>query len=290
MINYHMPLYRPPSEARSLIIQATLGCSYNQCTFCSMYKTKTFQARDLKDIRSDLLSAKNSYRPVTRIFLADGDALALSTDRLFKILDLIREIFPNIERVSAYATGRNILGKTEAELRSLREKGLSMLYIGLESGDEAVLESINKGETAETIIASSKKVMDAGIVLSMTVISGLGGRKHKASHAVNTAKALSRIKPDYIGFLALMIEPDTILYEQYQKGEFIPLSPAEIVQEMIVFLNNIDSEASVFRCNHASNYFNLSGVLNRDITPMLHELEEVKSDMSMLKDEKYRLL
>ncbi len=290
MINYHMPLYRPPSEARSLIIQVTLGCSYNKCTFCSMYKSKDFVQRSIEDIRSDLLSARRAYSTVKRIFLADGDALALSFESLAKILDLIKEIFPEIERVSAYARGRNILDKSQSDLRHLRDKGLKMVYMGLESGDDNVLKSINKGESSHTIIESAKKLMDAGILLSMTAISGLGGKKYKDSHALNTARAFSLIKPDYIGFLALMLEPDTLLFDQYKKGDFVPLEPSEIIDEMFVFLENIDSEGTIFRCNHASNYFSLSGSLNKDIGPMLAELTAAKADLSSLKDESYRLL
>lgn len=290
MLNYDMPLYRPPSEARSLIVQVTLGCSYNECTFCSMYKSKQFQVRPLDQIKKDFIHARQMYPYVRRIFLADGDALVLSTEKLVEILDFINDLFPEVERISAYATAKNILGKSIEDLEILKNKKMTMLYMGLESGDEDVLAMIHKGETAEDIISSTKKVMDAGIELSMTVISGLGGVKYKDAHSINTAKALSRIKPDYIGFLALMIEPGTPLYEQHKRGEFVSLSAMDIVDEMIVFLNHIDSEGSVFRCNHASNYFSLSGTLNRDIPLMLAELKEVQSDIDQLKDERFRRL
>lgn len=290
MLNYHMPLYRPPSEARSLIIQVTLGCSYNACTFCSMYKSKQFQARSLEDIQADLLEARQLYPHVRRIFLADGDALVLSTEKLVAILDSINNLFPEVERISAYATARNILGKEVAELEMLKSKKLTMVYMGLESGDEDVLKKINKGETAADIIASAQKVMAAGLVLSMTVISGLGGVHYKEAHAIHTAQALSQIKPHYIGFLALMIEPGTPLYEEHKKGDFTPLSPLDIVDEMMVFLKHIDSEGSIFRCNHASNYFSLAGVLNQDIPLMLSELEEVRTDIHQLKQEQFRRL
>ena len=290
MLNYHMPLYRPPSEARSLIVQVTLGCSYNACTFCSMYKSKQFQARSFEDIKKDFITARQMYPHVKRIFLADGDALVLSTEKLVAILDFVLELFPEVERISAYATAKNIMHKDISELTLLKSKRLTMIYMGLESGDENVLQMIHKGETAADIINSAQKVMAAGITLSMTVISGLGGTKYKESHAIHTAEALSRIKPHYIGFLALMIEPGTLLYEQYKEGAFTPLSPLDIEEEMILFLNHINSEESVFRCNHASNYFSLSGTLNRDIPMMLAELDEVRDDISQLKPETFRRL
>lgn len=289
-MNYDLPLYRPPSEARSLIVQVTLGCSYNQCTFCSMYQSKTFSARDFEDIQKDLLDARRMYPHIRRIFLADGDAMVLSMARLVQILDFINDVFPEVERISAYATAKNIYGKSIQDLELLRSKKLSMLYMGLESGNDEVLRMINKGESAGDIVQAAQKVMASGIVLSMTVISGLGGKKHKDSHALDTAKALSEIKPHYIGFLALMLEPGTLLHDQCQSGIFEPLEPFEIIDEMIVFLNHIHAEGSVFRCNHASNYFSLSGTLNQDIPLMLQELEDVQNDLRLLKDERFRLL
>ncbi len=290
MIHYDMPLYRPPSEARSLIIQVTLGCSHNKCTFCSMYRSKRFSIRAFSDIQRDLMIARRSYPFVRRIFLADGDALILSTERLTKILTEIGRLFPECERIGIYGTSKSVHKKSPEELQKLHSLGLSIVYMGLESGDDAILKNINKGECAEEIVLAGQKLMASGIRLSVTVISGLGGTARKEAHAVNTAKALSEMKPDYIGFLALMLEPNTELYADYQNGSFVPLSGADIVDEMILFLNTVDSEATVFRCNHASNYFSLAGTLNEDIPSMLAELEEVKRDFALLKDERYRRL
>lgn len=290
MIHYDMPLYRPPSEARSLIIQATLGCSHNKCTFCSMYKSKQFKARPFEEIQRDLKFARQSYPVVKRIFLADGDALILGMDRLVPILEEIRNLFPECERVGIYGTSRSIRNKTREDLEKLHQLGIKIVYMGLESGDDEILRFIEKGESAEEIVLAGQKLMQTGIRLSVTVISGLGGSERKELHALETAKALSKMKPDYIGFLALMLEEGTPLYDLYQKGKFIPLSPEEIVDEMIIFLSTIDSQGSVFRCNHASNYFVLSGTLNEDIPAMLAELDEVKQDISLLKDERFRRL
>lgn len=290
MIQYDMPLYRPPSEARSLIIQATLGCSHNKCNFCSMYQSKKFRPRSFDDIQQDLLTARKQYISVKRIFLADGDALILSMDRLVPILESIRQLFPECERVGIYGTSRSIHNKSEQDLQRLYDLGLKIVYMGLESGDDEILSMINKGESSEDIVNAGKKLMASGIQLSVTVISGLGGATRKEVHAIQTARALSRMKPHYIGFLALMIEPGTALHRWYQEGTFVPLTASEIVDEMIIFLNTIDSEGSIFRCNHASNYFVLSGTLNRDIESMLNELDEVKEDLSLLKDEHFRRL
>ncbi len=290
MIIYDMPLYRPPSEARSLIIQVTLGCSHNKCTFCSMYKTKQFKVRPFEEIYEELVYARNRYSFVRRIFLADGDALVISMDRLVQVLDAIKTLFPECERVGIYATSKSIRDKSDEDLKKLYEMGLKIVYMGLESGDDVVLKKIRKGESSDDIVHAGKKLMQSGIELSVTVISGLGGVGRKEHHSIETAKALSKMKPNYIGFLALMIERETELFEEYSRGEFTPLSAEEIVDEMILFLNNIDSEGSVFRCNHASNYFVLSGTLNKDVPSMLSELAEVKADLSLLKDEHYRRL
>ncbi len=290
MNHYDMPLFRPPSEARSLIIQATLGCSHNKCTFCSMYRTKKFTARPLEEIQRDLQSGREMYRFVRRIFLADGDALILSMDRLVPILEEIRRLFPECERVAIYATSKSIHGKSDDDLKKLYDLGLKIVYMGLESGDDEVLTAIQKGESASDIVDAGKKLMNSGIELSVTVISGLGGKERKNEHAIETAKALSQMKPNYIGFLALMIERGTPLYDDYAAGKFVPLTAEEIVEEMILFLKNIDSEGSVFRCNHASNYFVLSGTLNADVPQMLAELVEVQEDLTLLRDERFRRL
>lgn len=290
MIQYDMPLFRPPSEARSLIIQATLGCSHNKCTFCSMYRSKIFRPRSFEEIRHDLMIGRKSYPSVRRIFLADGDALILGMDRLVPILEEIRRLFPECERIGIYATSKSIRNKTDEDLRRLYDLGLKIVYMGLESGDDEVLLAIRKGERAEDIVNAGQKLMASGIELSVTVISGLGGKKWKEQHAVETARALSRMKPDFVGFLALMIERGTPLYDDYKAGNFIPLTAEEIVEEMILFLKNIDSEGSVFRCNHASNYFVLSGTLNADISQMLAELDEVQGDLTLLRDERFRRL
>lgn len=290
MLRYEGAVYRPPSEARSLIIQATLGCSHNKCTFCSMYKDKPFRARAFEDVENDLRYARSMYSHVRRIFLADGDALILSFEKLSRILLCIKELFPECGRVGIYGTSKSINIKTLEELVELKKLGLGIIYLGLESGNEEILRRIKKGETAEDIVRAGKKVKESGILLSVTAISGLGSQELKDEHAVDTAKAFSAMKPDFIGFLALMVEREAELYKDVLNGNFKLLTPIEIVEEMILFLKNIDSEGSVFRSNHASNYFSLYGDLNKDIPSMLSELEEVLKDDALLKAECFRRL
>lgn len=290
MLRYEGAVYRPPSEARSLIIQATLGCSHNKCTFCSMYKDKPFRARAFEDVENDLRYARSMYSHVRRIFLADGDALILSFEKLSKILLCIKELFPECERIGIYGTSKSINIKTLEELVELKKLGLGIIYLGLESGNEEILRRIQKGETAEDIVKAGKKVKESEILLSVTAISGLGSQELKDEHAIDTAKALSAMKPDFIGFLALMVEREAELYKDVLNGNFKLLTPIEIVEEMILFLKNIDSEGSVFRSNHASNYFSLYGDLNKDVPSMLAELEEVLKDDALLKAECFRRL
>lgn len=290
MLRYEGAVYRPPSEARSLIIQATLGCSHNKCTFCSMYKDKPFRARAFEDVENDLRYARSMYSHVRRIFLADGDALILSFEKLSRILLCIKELFPECERVGIYGTSKSINIKTLEELVELKKLGLGIIYLGLESGNEEILRRIKKGETAEDIVKAGKKVKESEILLSVTAISGLGSQELKDEHAIDTAKSLSAMKPDFIGFLALMVEREAELYKDVLNGNFKLLTPIEIVEEMILFLKNIDSEGSVFRSNHASNYFSLYGDLNKDVPSMLAELEEVLKDDALLKAECFRRL
>lgn len=290
MLRYEGAVYRPPSEARSLIIQSTLGCSHNKCTFCSMYKEKPFRTRKFEDVETDLRYARSMYSYVKRIFLADGDALILSFEKLSRILICIKELFPECERVGIYGTSKSINLKTLEELIELKKLGLGIIYLGLESGNEEILRRIQKGETGEDIVRAGKKVKESGILLSVTAISGLGSQELKNEHAIDTAKALSAMKPDFIGFLALMVESEAELYKDVLSGKFKLLTPTEIVEEMILFLKNIDSEGSVFRSNHASNYFSLYGDLNKDVPYMLAELEEVLKDDALLKAECFRRL
>ena len=245
-----------------------------------MYKDKQFRVRKLPDILADLELMSHNYSMTRRIFLADGDALIMKTEELEQILLKIKELYPDCERVGIYASPRSIKLKTPEELKHLASLGLGIGYLGLESGSDKILKQINKGETAAEIIETGKKLKNAGITVSVTAISGLGGKTDWKEHAIETGKAFTEMKPDYIGLLTLMVEEDTALREDYLSGKFELLSPKEVAMETYLMLQNIDSDGSTFRSNHASNYLSLGGELNRDKEAMLHQIESaLKGDI-----------
>lgn len=273
-VRYKGKVYRPPSEAYSLIIQVTYGCSHNRCAFCDMYDDKHFSMRPMEEIREDFELARRVYRRVERVFLADGDALMRKTDDLVQILGLVYGLFPECQRVTCYASPTSLQIKSEEELRLLQEKGLKMVYMGLESGCDAVLERMDKGHTAAQIIAAGQKARRSGLQLSVTAISGLGSRELWREHAVETAQAFNAMNPEYIGLLTLMVEPGTPLEKWVREGSFYVLKPVEVMQEMELFLQHIDSPGSVFRMNHASNYLTLKGTLNQDRERLLQQVRQ----------------
>lgn len=288
-VRYKGKVYRPPSEAYSLIVQVTYGCSHNRCAFCDMYDDKHFAMRPMEEIREDFETARRLYRRVERVFLADGDALMRRTGELVEILGLVYGLFPECERVTCYASPTSIQIKSEEELRLLREKGLKMVYMGLESGCDAVLERMDKGHTAAQIIEAGQKARRCGLQLSVTAISGLGSRELWREHAVETARAFNAMNPEYIGLLTLMVEPGTPLEKWVREGSFHVLSPVEVMQEMELFLQHIDSPGSVFRMNHASNYLTLKGTLNQDRERLLQQVRQGLAGRG-LKDEFMRAL
>ena len=289
-MRYKGSVYRPPSEAYSLIVQVTYGCSHNTCAFCSMYKEKHFAIRPLEEVLEDFRIARGVYRRVDRVFLADGDALVRKANELYTILDTIRELFPECERVTSYASPASIRIRTEEELRTLREKGLTMVYMGLESGSDQVLKKMNKGHTAAEIIAAGQKVRRCGMALSVTAITGLGGPELLREHAVETARAFNAMNPEYIGMLTLMVEPGTPLYDWVHGGQFQLLTTHQVLEETKLLVEQLDTPGSVFRMNHASNYLNLRGTLNQDREAMLAEVQRALDGQTELKPEGWRAL
>lgn len=271
-MRYEGRVFRPPSEAYSLIVQVTVGCSHNKCTFCDMYKEKRFHLRKLEDVLEDFNIARRQYRYIERVFLADGDALIRKTEDLAAILKHIRKVIPECRRVTSYGSPKSILTKSPEDLQLLHSLGLEMIYLGLESGNEQVLKHINKGVTVEDIVRAGQMVKDAGMKLSVTAISGLGGTEMWKEHAIDTAKAFSRMKPDYIGLLTLMFEGDVPLRRECEEGKFHLLTAPQVAKETLLMLEHIDSEGSVFRSNHASNYLTLKGTLNRDREAMCEQI------------------
>lgn len=272
-MQYYGNVFRPPSEARSLIIQATVGCAHNDCTFCYMYKDEPFIIRDVEDVKKDLVEA-SSYGPyIDRIFLADGDALVLKTEDLLEILNSIGENYPHIDRVSSYATAKDINNKSVEELKQLYDHGLKMLYIGFESGDDEILKDVQKGLTYQDYVKAMEKCKEVGFKTSITIIAGLGGRKKWKQNAIETAKLISETNPDFVGYLTMRIYKNTPLYQDYADGSFEMPNPDEILKEMRLFLEHVDSEGTVFRSNHASNYLLLAGTLNEDRQKLIDAID-----------------
>jgi len=277
------PVFRPPSEANSLILQATLGCSHNACTFCGSYRTKQFRVKPFSQFREEVQELTRKYRiQPQRIFLADGDAFILSASKLLEILNLLTKEFPSVERISIYASGTNVQQKSDEELAQIRDAGLEMIYIGLESGDEEVLRNANKGITNQDHISACLRLKDAGFTLSPIIILGLGGKHLSQQHAVHTAETLNAINPPYLAALTLMLVPGTELHAQTKRGEFIPLTPIEILQELRILIDGLTKlTRCVFRTNHASNYLPLRGVLSVDQKRLLNTIDSVLSDPNL---------
>ena len=275
MLHYSGAVYRPPSEAHSLIIQVTVGCSHNKCAFCNMYKAKQFAITPEEQVLSDLRWAREQYAHVERFFLADGDALILPTERLLGILRTIRELFSECRRISTYASPKSILKKTPEELAALRAAGLEFAYLGLESGNDALLKKINKGVTAAQQIEAGQKLKSAGFTLSVTAINGLAGSNGDwQAHAKDTAAALNAMRPDFIALLTLRIYTGTPMAEWIERGELVMPTPMELIRESKLFLEHIDCPGAVFRSNHASNYLALAGTLNEDRARLIRQCED----------------
>ena len=275
MLHYSGAVYRPPSEAHSLIIQVTVGCSHNKCAFCNMYKAKQFAITPEEQVLSDLRWAREQYAHVERFFLADGDALILPTERLLGILRTIRELFPECRRISTYASPKSILKKMPEELAALRAAGLEFAYLGLESGNDALLEKISKGVTAAQQIEAGQKLKSAGFTLSVTAINGLAGSNGDwQAHAKDTAAALNAMRPDFIALLTLRIYTGTPMAEWIERGELVMPTPMELIRESKLFLEHIDCPGAVFRSNHASNYLALAGTLNEDRARLIRQCED----------------
>ncbi|WP_010233482.1 radical SAM protein [Clostridium arbusti] len=289
-MKYEGIVYRPPSEAHSLIVQVTIGCAHNKCTFCSMYKDKKFRIRTLEEIDKDLYDARENYNYVERIFLADGDSLVLSMENLKYILLKIKELFPECKRVAAYAAPKDILRKSSEELRQLKSLGIGILYMGIESGNDIILKEIQKGVTSFEIIKAGQKVKNSGIKLSVTFISGIGGKYRWKENARDSAKAINDINPDYIGLLTLMVEPNTDIYDSINSGKFKLLNPEEVMMETRELIRNIHVQNCIFRSNHASNYVALGGTLPQDKEKLITLIDDALSGKYGYKAEGLRRL
>jgi radical SAM superfamily enzyme YgiQ (UPF0313 family) len=284
-IIYDYPLYRPPSEANSTIVQITLGCSFNHCSFCNMYRTKTYQERSLEEIKYeiDLIS---KCQPLTeKVFLADGDALNVKTERLVEILDYLTLKFKSLKRISCYAMPRNLLQKKDSELEVLRNRGLSMLYVGIESGNDVVLQRVTKGASSSMVIESCKKAIDHEFTLSCMVILGLGGKTYTDAHILDTARVVSQISPHFLA--ALNLHLDENVYGEFIskfKEPFSWLTDLDILDELERLVTLFDPTREViFRANHASNVYSIGGTLPTEKPKIQRLIHELKSHPEMLR-------
>ncbi len=269
-MRYEGMVYRPPSEASSLIIQATVGCPHNKCAFCAMYKKSKFKIRPVKDIKEDLDMAKDYYGVAIRtVFFADGNTIIMKTKDLVEIFTYTRQLFPYLERITLYGSVRFIVRKSLSELKQLKEAGLLRLHCGMESGDSEVLQLINKGSTSAEIIKAGQLVKEAGISLSEYIIVGIGGQKMWRQHAINSALVLNKINPDFIRLRTFMPCPGTLLYEKFQQGEFKLLTPHEALRETALFIKTLEGLNSNLLSDHISNYCNVNGQLPGEKPKML---------------------
>lgn len=290
-MRYEGDIYRPPSEAYSLLLQVTVGCTHNKCTFCSMYKDKKFHLRRMDEVIEDLEDARKSYKYVERIFLCDGDALCLSNEKLMIILKKIQELFPECKRVNVYGRANDVLHKTPDELKELYENGVKMIYLGAESGSDEVLKKIQKGETTEDLIKAVHAIEESGIKASVTFISGIAGKAGWREHAVKTGEMISKMNASYVALLTLMLDPRASIMREVESGELELLTPEEIVAETYLMMEHMNpTKPVVFRSNHASNYLSLRGNLPEDKQHMMGLLKKAMEDIGMLKDERFRML
>ena len=273
-----------------MIVQVTIGCFHNQCTFCSMYKDKKFRIRSMEEIKADLIGEVKYAPYVKRVFLADGNALTMPTEELLVILQWIKEYYPKCQRVGVYAAPKDVLRKSPEELKMLQEAGVGIAYLGLESGSAEILRAVKKGVTPEQMVEAAHKLKNAGIPLSVTQISGLGGQNHIEEHALRSAEILNQMQPDYLGLLTLLVEPGTEMFDLVEQGVFKLLRPEEVIQETYLLLQNLKLEHCVFRSNHASNYYALAGTLPIDQESLLQQLEALSQEKHSDQEEWFRRL
>lgn len=289
-MHYEGTIIRPPSEADSILLQVTLGCSHNKCTFCGTYRGKRFNIKKDDVIFEDIEFARKYCRRQNRLFLCDGDALIIPMRRLVPILERIRDRLPWVERVGVYANTKSIKMKTDEELARLHKLGIKIAYMGLESGDDKVLEAIRKGADADKMITMGKKLKKAGLKVSVTVLLGLGGRKGALDHARETGRVLTAIDPDFVGALSLMLIPGTELYDQYEKGEFELPGPEEMLTELGAMIAATNLTDGLFHANHASNYLPIRARLPRDKEKTLELISQALDGKIPLKPEHMRAL
>jgi radical SAM superfamily enzyme YgiQ (UPF0313 family) len=289
-MHYEGTIIRPPSEANSILLQVTVGCSRNKCTFCGTYQGERFRIKPEDIVMQDIAFAATYCRRQRRVFLCDGDALIIPQPRLLRILQAIREQLPWVTRVGAYANAKSLKLKTPEELQQLQRLGLGILYMGLETGDDATLSRICKGADSHAMIAMARKAKHAGFKLSVTVLLGIAGRERSQVHARETGRVLSEMNPDYVGALSLMLIPATALYEDWRSGAFTLIEPPEMLAELRTMVAETNLSHGLFHANHASNYLPIKARLPKDKAAVLDQIDQALAGQIVLKPEFMRAL
>lgn len=291
-MKYEGMIFRPPSEADSLILQVTVGCSYNRCTFCGAYRGKSFRIKTFEEIQDDIDEASSYRSRIRRVFLADGNALTIPQKELLRILEYLKLKLNRMERVGIYANARDILQKDVEALKALKPLGLGILYLGLESGNQEILKRIKKNATVDQLIRAGRRVKASGILLSVTVILGIGGVEKSQAHAGDTAKVLSEMDPDYVGALSLMVVPGTPMEKEIEEGKLVLPTPFGMIQELETMIENSHFTRCFFASNHASNYLPLRIRLPEEKAEALRRIREVlrRKDPALLRTEYSRAL
>jgi len=289
-MHYEGMIIRPPSEANSILLQVTLGCSHNKCTFCGTFREKRFNIKKDNVIFEDIEFARSHCQRQNRVFLCDGDAMIVPQKRLVKILKQIKERLPWVERVGVYANTKSIAMKTDVQLKELNDLGVRIAYMGLESGDDQILKQIKKGADAAKMIQMGKRIKASGMALSVTVLLGLGGRERSKIHAMETGRVLTAIDPDFVGALTLMLIPGTELYDQHQKGGFELINPNEMLEELGLMIESTHLSNGLFHANHASNYLPIRAKLPEEKEKTLEMISQALKGKMALKPEYMRAL
>lgn len=286
-MNTNKIIYRPPMEYDSLIVQVTLGCAHNKCTFCTMYKDREFSIMSISNIISELRAARRKFPSIKKIFLADGDAFVLSTKKILEILRAIKEIFPECNHVASYGRFTDVIRKTPEDLKILKENGLEKLYLGMESGSQDVLDMVNKNSSPEIIARGARLLKDAGITTYFTVLLGLGGQELSEEHIEKTAKLLNKTNPDFISLMTLIISENMELMKDIRSGKFNLISPNGLVEEAINLVEKLELDSTTLRINHASNFVNLEGRFPVDKKYFINNLKDALDDDLKARD-RYR--
>jgi len=291
-MKYEGMIFRPPSEADSLILQVTVGCSYNRCTFCGAYQGKSFRIKRFEEIQEDIDEASSYRSKIQRVFLADGNALAMPQRDLQRILEYVQLRLSQVERVGVYANAKDILRKDVEELKALKNLGLGIVYLGLESGNPEILKRIKKNATVDQLIRAGRRVKESGILLSVTVILGIGGVEKSQAHAADTGKVLSEMDPDYVGALSLMVVPGTPIEEEIETGKLVLPTPFGMIQELETMVEHCHFTQCFFASNHASNYLPLRVRMPEEKEDALRRIREVlrRKDPALLRPEFLRAL